>query len=398
MAGKLLMGQKELLRAKFMEMVKQKQKTLKEASLFLKVSYRQAKRIYKSYIEKGDKGLIHGNTNRISNNKFDDNFKNEVIKLYQEKYYDFGPTFACEKLLEDGYKLDHETLRRWLITKDLWKQKRIRNIHRSRRERKECFGELIQFDGSHHDWFEGRAPKCCLMNMIDDATGITYSFFTEQETTEAVMLLLWNWIEINGIPQALYCDRKNAFVINREPTIEEQIANIIPLSPFEKSCDKLGIEIKVAYSPQAKGRVERNHAVYQDRLVKELRLRNISSIEEGNKYLRNEYLKKINEKFSKKPKLPDNGHVPFIKDKIDLREIFCFEDTRVVSNDYVIRYENECYQILKNNKIIPRPNTKVIVRKHLDKSIHIIWNGKELLVEKIIFNKETKEKPDSLSA
>jgi transposase len=398
MAGKLPMGQKELLRAKIMEMVKQKQKTLKEASIILKVSYRQVKRIYRAYKKNGDKGLIHGNTNKISNNKFNADFKEEVLKRYQERYYDFGPTFASEKLSEDGYVLDHETLRRWLSAKGLWKQKRIRNIHRLRRERKECFGELIQFDGSHHDWFEGRAPKCCLMNMVDDATGLTFSFFSEQETTESAMILLWEWIKRYGIPQALYCDRKNAFVIDREPTIEEQIANIFPKSPFEKSCDKLGVEVKTAYSPEAKGRVERNHAVYQDRLVKELRLRNISSISEANEYLKNEYLGKINDKFKKEPKIGEDAHVPLLNEKIDLKDIFCFEETRVVTNDYVIQYENECYQITKENKNIPRAKSKVIVRKLLDKSIHVIWNDKKLLVEKIDFNKERKEKPVTLSA
>jgi len=234
-AGKLAMGQKELLRAKIMEMVKQKQKTLAPASKILKVSYRQAKRIYKAYKEKGDKGLIHGNTNKKSNNKYDCGFKEKVLEKYQEKYDDFGSTLASEKLMEEGFKVDHETLRRWLIEKDLWKLKRRKNIHRSRRDRRECFGELLQFDGSHHDWFEGRAAKCCLMNIVDDATGITFSFFSEQETTESAMKLLWEWIKKYGIPQAVYCDRKNAFVIDREPTIEEQIANIIPLSPFEKS-------------------------------------------------------------------------------------------------------------------------------------------------------------------
>lgn len=397
MAGKLPMGQKELLRSKFMEMVLQKQRTLLNASIALKISYRQAKRIYRVYKKYGDKGLLHGNTGKPSARSKNKKFKKQVIEKYQERYFDFGPTFASEKLLEnEKLKIDNETLRRWLIEAGLWKIKRRRNKHRQRRDRRERFGELVQFDGSHHDWFEGRRPKCCLMNMVDDATGITYSFMCEQETSEDAMKLLWDWLKIYGIPQGLYCDRKNAFVIDREPTIEEQLANIIPKTDFEKACDKLGIEIKKAYSPQAKGRVERNHGVYQDRLVKELRLRNISTIEEANEFLVKTYLKKINAKFKKEPLSPEDAHVPLMG--LDLKDVFCFEETRVVSNDYIVQYESECYQILKENKTKPRPKSKVIVRKWLDKTIHIIWKGKELLVEKINFNKIKKEKSILLSA
>jgi transposase len=378
-------------------MVRQNQKTLKQASVALKISYRQAKRIYRSYKLYGDKGLIHGNQGKLSPSKIDESFKNRIIQKYQNKYNDFGPTFAAEKLLEnEKLKVDNETLRRWLIEAGLWKVKRRRNAHRQRRDRRERFGELVQFDGSHHDWFEGRGSKCCLMNMVDDATGITFSFMSEQETSEAAMRLLWEWLKKYGIPQGLYCDRKNAFVIDREATIEEQILNIQPKTDFEKACEKLGIEVKKAYSPQAKGRVERNHAVYQDRLVKELRLQNISTIEEANKYLAKTYLKKINTKFKKEPLKPEDAHVPLMG--IDLQDIFCFEDARVVSNDYVVQYESECYQILKENRNKPRPKSKVIVRKRLDNSIHIIWKGKELLVEKIDINKIKKEKPIPLSA
>lgn len=397
MAGKLPMGQKELLRSKYMEMVLQKQRTLLNASLALKISYRQAKRIYQVYKKYGDKGLIHGNAGKPSARSKDKNFKKQVLKKYQERYFDFGPTFASEKLFEnEKLKIDNETLRRWLIEDGLWKITRRRNKHRQRRDRRERFGELVQFDGSHHDWFEGRRPKCCLMNMVDDATGITFSFMSEQETSEDAMKLLWEWLKIYGIPQGLYCDRKNAFVIDREPTIEEQLANIQPKTDFEKVCDKLGIEIKKAYSPQAKGRVERSHGVYQDRLVKELRLRNISTIEDANKFLSEIYLKKINAKFKKEPLKPEDAHVPLMG--LDLKDVFCFEETRVVSNDYIVQYASECYQILKENKNKPRPGTKVTVKKWLDKSVHIIWKGKELFVEKINFNKTKKEKPIPLSA
>jgi hypothetical protein len=397
MAGKLQMGQKEMVRAKVMEMVKQGQKKLVDASVILKVSYRQAKRIFKRYLKKGDKGLIHGNYGKPSHNRIDPKIRESILNKYEDKYEGFGPTLAAEKLLEwDGLCVDHETLRRWLVAKGKWERKRKRCEYRQRRKRRERFGELVQFDGSHHDWFEGRRPGCCLMNMVDDATGITESFLVEQETTEAAMKLLWKWILQYGIPQAVYCDRKNAFVLTREPSIEEQLTGIKPQSPFELSCEKLGIEVLVAYSPQAKGRVERNHGVYQDRFVKELRLRRLSGIDEANRYLEADYLQKINAKFSRNPQNPEDAHVPLCKSN-DFANVFCFEYIRVVSNDYVIQIEGKCFQILRSNKIKPKPGDKVIVRKWLDGTLHFFHKEKEFLVEEYT-KMAKKEDAGSLSA
>ena len=397
MAGKLPMGQKELIRVKVMEMVKEGQKNLASAAVLLKVSYRQAKRIYKRYRERGDVGIIHGNCGKPSHNRIDETKRKEIIRRYREQYPDFGPTLASEKLAQrDGLIVNHETLRRLLLEEGVWQRKRRRDSYRQRRNRRERFGELVQFDGSHHDWFEGRGPKCCLMNMVDDATGTTDSFLVEQETTEAAMNLLWTWILRYGIPQALYCDRKNAFVIDREPTIEEQLAGRDPKSPFEKACDKLGIEVIVANSPQAKGRVERNHGVYQDRFVKELRLQGISTMNEANRFLEMEYLPSVNKKFSKEPASKDNAHVPVLK-RQDFRNIFCFEHIRTVSNDYIVQIDCVCYQILKDNKLRPLPGNKVIVRCWLDDSMHFFFKEKELLVKEYT-EKKRKENASSLSA
>jgi len=391
------MGQKELIRVKLMEMVKQKQRKLSDVAVVLKVSYRQAKRIYRKYREQGDKGLIHGNTGKPSHNMIEKTIQQKIIRTYREQYLGFGPTFAAEKLAErDGIVVDHETLRRWLLEEGDWQRKRRRAAYRQRRNRRERFGELVQFDGSPHDWFEGRGPKCCLMNMVDDATGMTDSFLVEQETTEAAMNLLWTWILWHGIPQALYCDRKNAFVLDREPTLEEQLAGIDPQSPFEKACEKLGIKVIVANSPQAKGRVERNHAVYQDRFVKELRLRGISTIDEANRFLEMEYLPAINKKFAKKPAKKEDAHVPVMKNQ-DFKNIFCFENTRVVSNDYIAQINRKYYQILKENKQRPHPGNRVVVRTWLDKSVHVFFKGKELLVKEYKL-KQRKDDPNSLSA
>ncbi len=202
MTGKLPMGQKELIRAKVMEQVVQQQLSLQSAASLLKVSCRQAKRIKRRYEEEGDQGLIHRNLGKPSGRAYEERIRNQVVALYQERYWGFGPTFAAEKLRAlHGIAIDHETLRRWLRAKGVWVTQRRRATYRSRRERRVCFGELLQFDGSHHDWFEGRREPCCLMNMVEDATGIRYAFFCEKETTAAAMQLLWGWIAQYGIPQ-----------------------------------------------------------------------------------------------------------------------------------------------------------------------------------------------------
>jgi len=372
------MGAKELIRAKLMEQVVQKQLRLKEAAVKMKVSYRQAKRLYKKYVEEGDKGLMHGNVGRPSGNRIAMVLRDKVLSLYEEQYGDFGPTLAAEKLNEcHGIRIGHETLRRWLIEKGMWERKRRRKAYRSRRARRECFGELVQFDGSHHDWFEGRREPCCLMNMVDDATGRTLSFFSEEETTADAMRLLWRWIEQYGIPQGVYCDKKNAFVLTREPTIEEQLAGIEPKSPFECACEKLGIEVIVANSPQAKGRVERSHAVYQDRVVKEMRLKSIRTIKEANEFLESTYLPSINGKFAKTPAQPEDAHVPLLT-QTSLEDIFCYETPRVVSNDFVVSYKRRLLQIKRTSPSLPKPRGMVLVRELLDGRLKIIYQGKEL--------------------
>jgi transposase len=319
MAGKLPMGQKELIRAKVIEQVVQKQLSLQEAAVKIKVSYRQAKRIYQRYLQEGDQGLVHRRQGKASGEAYDSGIREAALRVYQERYGDFGPTFAAEKLKEcHGIIIDHETLRRWLIAAGLWERKRRRKAYRSRRQRRECCGELLQFDGSHHDWFEGRRSPWCLMNMVDDATGLTFSFFCEEETTSDAMRLLWRWIERYGLPQALYCDKKNAFVLTREPTIEE-----------------------------------------------------------ANHYLVQTYLPNINDKFAKEPQRSEDAHVPLIT-PTSLDDIFSYETPRVVSNDYVVSYQRRLFQITRTGRVLPTPKTRVIVRELLDGRIKLLYQTTEL--------------------
>jgi hypothetical protein len=377
------MGQKELLRVKVLEMVKQGKQTLKSASVTLRISYRQTKRLYSVYGREGDAGLIHGNYGKRSNNRTCELVLRKALETYRRRYFDFGPTFAAEKLYEnEGIKISVNVLRRMLIDNGDWKGQRHRSEYRSRRERKEHFGELVQFDGSHHKWFEGRGPSCCLITMIDDATNTRQSRFFEQETTEGAMTVFSLWIRAYGIPESLYCDKKNAFVLTREPTDAELLAGITePKSHFGKACDKLGVQVIAAHSPQAKGRVERNHGVDQDRLIKELRLANISTIAEANTFLKEYYLPKMNRKFSHPPANSNDRHVPM--GKVNLSNIMCLEHERTVANSYVIRFETRLFQILDTGKPLPRPKDKVTVRIDLNGKLTVLHKGNKLLVKEL---------------
>jgi transposase len=379
---KIMTTEKDREKIKIMEQVIKKLITMNEAASILSISYRQVKRLKKAYISKGDAGLIHKSRGKPSNRKLPEDFTKGILELYKTRYIGFGPTLASEKLEKDGYKIDHETLRKLLIKEGLWELKRKREQHRERRERKRHFGEMVQIDGSHHKWFGDEHEMNCLFNLVDDATKTTLSQMDTGETTDIAMTTLWEWINKFGIPQSLYCDRKNVFVTDREPTVEEQLRNEEPLTFFGKACKKLGIRIIVANSPQAKGRVERNHAVYQDRFVKELKLLNIKDIDSANKLLKTSFVDELNNKFSIDPINDVDYHKDVPKD-LDLRTVFCYEYDRKVSNDWVIQFEKRYFQITKKNKFLPRSGSKVIVSVWLDKSIHIYYNNVELNYEEI---------------
>lgn len=382
------MSEKERNRLGVFRRLGESQLRIVEAAKQLRISYRQCSRSYKRYKKEGDAGLIHRSRGRISNRAKPLDFRKKVIDLYRKRYDDFGATLAAEKLCEEGLVLDHETLRRWLVAEGLWKKRRKRRTHRTWRERKGHFGELVQIDGSHHRWFGPDREPACLINMVDDATGHTESLMAEQETTEAVMRALWGWIESHGIPKAIYTDKKNVFVTGREPSIEEQLAGEEPLTAFGKACKKLSIEIISANSPQAKGRVERNHGVYQDRFLREMKLRGITTIEGANKLLREWFCDHLNVKFAKEPKEKQDFHMPWPED-VEPRDVFCFEYKRVLTNDWTIRFETKVFQILKDNRPLPRPGEKILVRVHLDGQMELVYKDvsleyKEVAIEQAV--------------
>jgi molybdenum-dependent DNA-binding transcriptional regulator ModE len=380
------MSRKDCRKVQILSRVKEKIITIRRAGELLGVSYRQAKRLWKRYRDEGEKGVIHRARGAISNNHLEPELKQKVLDRYQDVYQGFGPTLAVEKLIEEDRlpPISRETLRQWLLEAKLWERHRRRRPYRKRREPKHHFGELVQMDGSHHAWFGEEHNSSCLMELVDDATGKTLGLMSEQETSESAMLVLWDWVKIYGIPLALYCDLKNVYLTDREPTLEEQLQGRLPKTAFGLACEKLGIQIISAYSPQAKGRVERKHAVYQDRFVKELRLRGAKTIAEANMILRGGFIDTLNRKFSHPAISSEDFHVPLLPHQ-DLRDVFCFEQTRSVSQDWVVRNDNRFYQLLRASEkgSLPRATSKVTVRTWLDGSVHILHRGRRLLFKEL---------------
>jgi transposase len=374
--GGLYLSRRERKRLKVLEEVKRHHLCLAEAATILRMSYRQVGRIWLRYQEAGDRGLVHQGRGKAPNNAIDAGLKERILARYRERYEGFGPTLAAEKLAEEGMVVDHNTLWRWLREAGLWARHRARSPYRQRRERKRHFGEMVQLDGSFHCWFEDRGEKSCLMNLVDDATGTTLSLMSKEETTEAAMRVLWAWVRRYGIPASLYCDRRSVYITEREPTLEEQLAGVDPMTAFGLACKKLGIEIITAHSPQAKGRVERNHGVYQDRFVKELRLRGMGSIEEANVMLAGGFFEGLNRRFAKKAASEADCHVPI--GTTDLRSVFCYEVQRSVARDWVVQNDCRRYQIRRDARPRPRPGSKVTVAQWLDESIHLLVKGKEI--------------------
>jgi len=367
-------SKKEIAAFDLLERVSRKELSLKSAASILQISYRQCKRLFKRFKSEGQNGLIHRARGRASNRAFDQQTRQSIIARYQQHYPDFGPTFAAEKLLLDGFTLDHETLRRWLINQDLWQRRRKRDPHRSWRQRRAHFGELAQMDGSHHQWFEDRGDACCLMNMVDDATGVTLCLLSQQETIQAAMTLLWKWIESFGIPSALYTDGKNVYIPSQKATLQAELEGREELTHFGKACKRLAIRIIHAHSPQAKGRVERSNSTYQDRLVKELRLAQISDIDSANEFLYSGFLEELNAKFGIEPRQEEDFHRK--ASKYDLGSVFCIEEGRHVSRDWIVRFENNYYQLKKQSRYSPQAS-RVLVRRYLNGELHFNYRGEE---------------------
>jgi hypothetical protein len=303
------------------------------------------------------------------------------MKLVREKYgagegERFGPTLAAEHLAsEDGIRMDAETLRRWMLQEGLWSRRRKRKPYRQRRERRRHFGELVQMDGSFHEWLEDRGPDGCMMNMTDDATSAVELRLGQEETIWAAANTLRGWIEKHGVPQALYVDWKNVY--KRAPTQREQLRGEEPVTQFGRMCEKLGIEIIAAGSPQAKGRVERNHGTHQDRLIKKMRRKKIRTHEQANIYLQQEYLPEHNERFRRAAAEVEDYHRR-APSATQLREVFRLESERIIGNDWVVRYDNRLFQVQAQSRKYAPAQGQVVVCEWQDGTVEIAYRGSKL--------------------
>lgn len=338
------------------------------------VSYRQAKRIWKRYREKGDAGLVHGLRGRKGARGKDGDLKRRVVERYRERYEGFGPSHAAEFLEREGMRVDHETLRRWLLEEGLWEKKRSRQKHRQWRERRASFGEMVQMDGSEHDWLEGRGGRMVLMVMVDDATNVVEARFFEAETTEASYAMMGRWIGRYGVPQSVYVDRDSIYRCAREPNVEEQVEGKEPRTQFGRAMEELGVELILANSPQAKGRVERMNGVLQERLVKEMRLEGVKNLEEANRYLEG-YLERHNQRYARKAASEADLHR---KAPRGMEKILSWVERRKVRRDWTVSWEGRCLQIGKECQGMNLVGKRVEVRRQMDGRVRMMSGEKEL--------------------
>jgi hypothetical protein len=388
--GKLVLSAKEKRRLEIFRRVKRKEISLYKGAELLRLSYRQAKRSYARYGREGAAGLEHGLRGRGSNRRTEAAERLAIVQRYRERYGDFGPTLAAEYLAKEKLAVPVQTLRRWLIEEGLWQVTRARAVHRRWRARKECFGEMVQMDGSHHDWFEGRRPWAVLMVMIDDATNRSYVRFFEEETTVAAMTTFQDYVFQHGLPRSLYVDRDSIYRVTRDATVDEELAGIRPLSQFGRAMRELEVEVICAHSPQAKGRVERRNGMLQDRLVKALRLAGIASLEEANRFVEGEEWRRTEERFEVAPARKADLHrrVPA---GVNLSLVLSFQQERVVQADWTVSWRQRWFQLTESNQKLALVKQRVMVCEQLDGKIRLRYKGRELAWE------ELPERPKSAS-
>lgn len=377
MAGKdiIMATQEELRKLHIVRKTVEKSITQQTAADVLDLTDRQIRRIAARIRLEGDKGVMHRLRGSSSNRRLA--CKDKALRLFKTKYPDFGPTLASEKLFErDKIKVNDETLRLWLINEGIAYKKRKKRPHRQWRERRHYFGEMIQMDGSEHDWLEGRGPKLIFMGYIDDATGTPFGRFYEYEGTIPAMDSFKHYIEKYGIPNSIYIDKHAAYKSKKKPSIEDELSNKDPLTQFARAMKELGVEISYANSPQAKGRIERLFNTFQDRLIKELRLEKAKTIDEANK-VTERFLPKYAKRFSVKASMEGDIHRPIPKG-IDLNKILCIKKEHALRKDFTVAHDKKLYQIEDNIRA-----KKVMVEERIDGSMIITYKDKTLKFKEI---------------
>jgi transposase len=385
----ITMTKKELFRYEIINKLINKKIDGTQASKQLNLSVRQIKRLKKEVTKKGIQGVIHKNRGRESNNRLSKQLKQKILSIIVKYYSDFTPAFTQEKLEEvHEIKISYSAVRNIMIEEKLYRpKKRKKPPYYSQRERKDYSGELIQFDGSYHNWLENRGgiEDLCLLASIDDATGkIIHAKFDKNESIKSVFSFWKEYLKKNNKPKAIYLDKFSTYKINHKNAVDNKDLQ----TQFQRAMQELNIEPINAHTPQAKGRVERLFKTLQDRLVKEMRLKNISNTKKANQYLQKEFIFKFNQRFSVKPKKQGDLHTKLIsREKKDLNHIFSIKNTRKVRNDFIVQYKNRYFQLdeIQNTTVFRKD--QVIVEEHLDNSIHINKQGKYLSF------KELPEKP-----
>lgn len=369
-----LMSQKEMKRAQVLDLLKEDKISQQEASKRMGVSQRQVRRLAKRYQTEGLGGLVSKKRGRASNRRLNESIRATAIDLIGTHYRDFGPTLANEKLAErHAIQLSIESTRQIMIGAGYWKPRKGGTVcAHPMRERRARFGELIQIDGSPHDWFEGRGDYCTLLVFIDDASGrITQLRFAPTETTLDYMRVLHDHIQAHGVPVALYSDKHSIFRINAkeaDPEAETQ---------FSRAARELGIECIHAHSPQAKGRVERANQTLQDRLIKEMRLAGISDMDSANAWLPG-YIKDFNKRFAVMPKDPSDAHLPYSGTPATLVRTLSVQTTRTLSKNLSCQYESRVLQIKTTGAGLGLRGAKVTVHEHFDGCHEVLWRKRKL--------------------
>jgi len=372
------MSKKEQERLRRIEEVVEGRLSQREAAGVWTVSCRQVRRIVRRYRQEGVAGLVHRLRGRPSRRRMAGGVRQRVLAMVGERYADFGPTLASEKLAErEGLVVSRETVRKWMIQEGLWRPRKQRVTHRQWRERKSCWGEMVQMDTSQHAWLEGRGgEEPVLIAMIDDASSRLYARFFPTESTRSNMALLAGYIRRYGCPVAIYADRASHFQCAEKRTIADQLAGREAETQIGRALRELDIRYIAARSPQAKGRVERCFGTLQDRLVKELRLRGISTIPAANDYLDKQFLPFWNRRFTVPPASPADLHRPGHGYQLD--SILSLQETRTVANDYTVRHNNKRYQIESPNISRGLRQAKVLVEERRDGSLRIRWRNRYL--------------------
>jgi hypothetical protein len=396
--GTVRLSSKERRRLEVLKKVESGRLSRRKAAELLGLSYRQMLRVAARHAADGNAGLKHGLRDRESNRSFAKSRRERVLELYQSKYADFGPRLASEYLSQrDGETLSEETLRQWLIAAGLWQPRRRGTRHRAWRERRACWGELIQMDGSEHDWFEGRRERASLMVMIDDATNWTHAKFFESETTVAAMTVFQEYVGYYGLPQGLYVDRDSIYETTRDSTVDEALRDQSPLTQFGRAMQALGVKLVLARSPQAKGRVERRHGVFQDRLVKALRLQKISTLEGANRFLESEFLDELNSRFSVEARSPEDMHRA-VPRGIRLEHVLCYQEERLVQNDWTVSWCNRILQLSEQHQKLGLARKRILVSELLDGTLRLTHRGHTLSWMELFTRPPRRDRKSSTAA